>query len=263
MRLRVHVSDRDRQSLDKLQDPATQTVSFEQPKDYRDRVVLKPWGYEFLAFENDYVAVWALHLGGGHSTSMHCHPRKHTSLLMLQGEAQCNFFNQREHLHAGQAVGIAKGVFHSTRAISSDGIYLIEVESPPAKTDLVRLKDEYGRQFSGYEGLSEMRTENLQTFSHFWLPAHSTDKRSPSYTFGGASIEIIRIDTPEDFKNHEWTKNSKYCVCEGELQNSQNQCVVAVGEIASGPEILSGANPVVFTKPLILMRFTAENWDEN
>jgi len=59
---------------------------------------------------------------------------------------------------------IEKGAFHSTEASSTlpvdpaseDGIWVMEIESPPMKTDLVRLKDAYGRAGTSYEGSKNM-----------------------------------------------------------------------------------------------------------
>ena len=43
---------------------------------YDINVVKKPWGYEYLAYENEHVALWFLHIKHTHSTSLHCHPKK-------------------------------------------------------------------------------------------------------------------------------------------------------------------------------------------
>ena len=58
--------------------------------DYSRAVVRKPWGYEYLIFSGPTVAVWVLHIKKGAQTSMHCHPGKTTSLVVLDGEAQCS-----------------------------------------------------------------------------------------------------------------------------------------------------------------------------
>ena len=125
------------QRLSKFRD----VVESAQPQDYRNMVVLKPWGYEYLIFENEYVAVWFLHINHGHSTSMHCHPQKKTSLILLSGNALCNTFERRNYLNALDAIIVEKCVFHSTKAISDDGIDLIEIETPPDKTDFIRIND--------------------------------------------------------------------------------------------------------------------------
>ena len=53
--------------------------------DYSKVVVRKPWGYEYLVFENASVAVWILYLKAGVSTSFHCHLEKKTVLAVLGG----------------------------------------------------------------------------------------------------------------------------------------------------------------------------------
>jgi len=52
---------------------------------YHNAIVKKPWGYEYLAFENEYVAIWILHIIRKRKTSMHCHPRKKTGLILQAG----------------------------------------------------------------------------------------------------------------------------------------------------------------------------------
>lgn len=162
---KISISQKDKNIFDKLK--PENTNNFIQPKDYKNKVVLKPWGYEFLIFENEYVAVWFLFIKNGFSTSMHSHPLKKTSLVVLDGQAYCNTFANKMYLNDSEAVIIDKGVFHSTKSLSEDGLFLIELETPPNKTDLVRLQDRYGRQNSGYEGTSEMKESNLEEFNYF------------------------------------------------------------------------------------------------
>ena len=45
---------------------------------YKNIVVNKPWGYEYLAYENEYVGLWFLHIEKDQETSLHCHPKKDT-----------------------------------------------------------------------------------------------------------------------------------------------------------------------------------------
>ena len=44
--------------------------------DYSNVIVKKPWGYEYLVFKNDWVAIWLLHIVRKRKTSMHFHPNK-------------------------------------------------------------------------------------------------------------------------------------------------------------------------------------------
>jgi len=131
--------------------------------DYRDLIVKKPWGYEYLAFQNEYVAIWMLHIARTRRTSMHCHPRKKTGLALLSGHATFQHADGAIELNPLDGVIIERGAFHLTEASSSlpitpaseNGIWVLEIESPPLKTDLVRMNDLYGRTGAAYEGADQ------------------------------------------------------------------------------------------------------------
>lgn len=125
-----------------------------QPESYKNIVVPKPWGCEFLFFECDNIAAWFLSIEKGHSTSMHCHPNKKTILIVLSGKALGRTLNSSLIINAGEVVIYEQGVFHSTKAITK--IELAEIESPVIKTDLLRLEDNYGREKMGYEDKKTM-----------------------------------------------------------------------------------------------------------
>lgn len=135
-----------------------------QPSKYSDVIVKKPWGYEYLAFENSFVAIWLLQIIRRRRTSMHCHPKKKTGLVLLCGNATHYHLDGTIQLNPLDAIIIEEGVFHSTEASSvlsmvphsEDGIWVMEIESPPLKTDLVRAEDEYGRAGTSYEGLDNI-----------------------------------------------------------------------------------------------------------
>jgi len=127
--------------------------------DYHKVVVKKPWGYEYLMYENQFVAVWVLFLNEGQLTSMHCHPLKKTSLIVLSGSVETSFLEQSFLLHELDGLLIDSKTFHSTRAVSPGGAIIMEIETPPNKNDLVRLKDTYGRENKGYEGISDISFE--------------------------------------------------------------------------------------------------------
>lgn len=119
--------------------------------EFRDVVVNKPWGFEYLVYESSEVALWLLHIKQGESTSLHCHPLKNTGFLLLQGEAELEFLADKKQVVAPEKQMIRRGLFHKTRALSKGGIYLFEIENPNDKEDLVRLSDFYGRSSDGYE----------------------------------------------------------------------------------------------------------------
>ena len=116
--------------------------------------VIKPWGYEYLAYDNDDVGVWILHIDEGESTSMHCHPKKDTGLIVLEGEVEISFLNNTYLKKDFDKTMLRKGLFHSSKAVNGNAV-LLEVESPKDKEDLVRLYDSYGRRFKPYEDNKE------------------------------------------------------------------------------------------------------------
>jgi len=222
----------------------------EQPPDYKNKVVLKPWGYEYLVFENTHVAVWFLHIKNGHSTSMHCHPLKKTSLIILSGKALCNTFEHRYYLEGIGAIILDKAVFHSTKALSSNGINVLEVESPPNKTDLVRLEDEYGRESCGYEGLTEMRTENLKEFNYFNFESRE-EENSHFYQSPFFQISIGTFSNNCE-GNAKIQSDAFYCVCKGRITNSGGNILLDTGDVELG-NILTTKNNVIFEdEPLLL-----------
>lgn len=132
--------------------------------DYKNVIVKKPWGYEYLVFENAHVAIWMLQIVRKRRTSMHCHPRKRTGLVLLSGEAQFHHLEGSIALGRMNAVNVDASTFHSTEAasllpihpVSEDGIWVMEIETPPLKEDLCRMSDAYGRAGATYEGAGQM-----------------------------------------------------------------------------------------------------------
>lgn len=115
-------------------------------------IVRKPWGYEYLAYKNEVLALWVLHIAPGERTSLHCHPTKTTGLVVLDGRAEMNFIADSKILEAPAKQMIRRGLFHQTHAVSDNGVIMFEFETPVDKNDLVRLVDNYGRENAGYEG---------------------------------------------------------------------------------------------------------------
>lgn len=124
---------------------------------YDEVIVDKPWGHEYLMYRNRDVALWCLFLRRGERTSLHCHPRKKTGLVVLSGSLELRFLNNSTVLVPPANVMIRAGLFHQSAADLGSDVVLIEVESPVNKADLVRLDDTYGRQKTGYDSLVSTR----------------------------------------------------------------------------------------------------------
>ncbi|MCK4830366.1 hypothetical protein KA005_82375, partial [bacterium] len=250
-------SDKDRQHLSNVK-KRNEVRQNEQPNDYKGKIVIKPWGYEFLMFENDSVAIWFLHIRKDHSTSMHCHPSKKTSLTLLSGKAFCNTFRHRNFLSASDSLIIDAAVFHSTKALSLDGISLIEVETPPVKLDLCRLEDSYGRENCGYEGYSQMATENLESFNYMYF--ETNDCHGKKFTVEGKySISMDAYPSNEEFQRSFFLDpGALYCVCKGMLFGIDESKALHVCETERG-SYLQQLGRLNIDKEIVLMKFVVFN----
>lgn len=206
-----------------------------QPESYHDVVVMKPWGYEFLVYQNDCVSIWFLHINKSHSTSMHCHPCKLTSLIVLTGDALCNTFRHRNFISKGNCLILNKGVFHCTKALSQEGINLLEIETPSDKLDLVRLNDGYGRSNHGYEGLSQMEMEDLEKYDYFYFTEEMFPKE---VNFTKQDEYVIKLrkfyNTDELLKYLKANPRTMFCVCKGFINNIDGNSIINVGEVQPG-----------------------------
>jgi len=160
---------------------------------HKDVIVSKPWGYEYLIFETGDVALWLLHIKSGHKTSLHCHPNKTTGLLLLKGKARISFIADHKDISAPSKQMFRRGLFHSTEALSPDGIFLLEIETPNNKNDLIRLDDIYGRSNLSYES-----GDNLiaKTNKSIWVSEPHSDVLE-TYDNGEVNFQIQKIDKIE------------------------------------------------------------------
>ena len=126
---------------------------------FNNLLVNKPWGSEYLMYNNPESEIWNLYISHQKSTSMHCHPNKKTALLVVEGRALFSTLNESIELHPLDVVVMGPGIFHSTQAVSPEGLRVLEFESPPMKHDLLRLADKYGRVNSGYENKDAMTVD--------------------------------------------------------------------------------------------------------
>jgi mannose-6-phosphate isomerase-like protein (cupin superfamily) len=179
---KVYPSLNDFENLSRLK---VESSDFANNFDYSNIVVNKPWGYEYLWFQNEKVAIWFLRVTKGQATSLHCHAKKRTSLIVLDGEVQCTTIDDKYKLKTLEAVVLEPCVFHSSMATAEEGAFIMEIETPPKKGDLVRMHDTYGRQNTGYEKTNEYSKD----FSKYeYLPF--TEENSKSWKFRNVQISL-------------------------------------------------------------------------
>jgi mannose-6-phosphate isomerase-like protein (cupin superfamily) len=164
-----------------------------------NHIVRKPWGYEYIAYQNNDVALKVLHIAHGERTSLHCHPSKSTGLVVLSGTAEINFIADSKYLTAPAKQMIRRGLFHQTHAVSDGGVIMFEIETPVDKDDLVRLRDNYGRENQGYEG-SQHELPKDDECLRITDPSSSD---SNFYKLGVCDIEITNAVDASVFDNRD------------------------------------------------------------
>jgi mannose-6-phosphate isomerase-like protein (cupin superfamily) len=150
---RIDLSAEDVHQFTQLLQEGAATLKAEQfdADVYLDRIIEKPWGWEYRVYADNFYDLWKLSLLPGQATSLHCHPRKETALLCLSGQGEMRSLSRTYPLASMDVLHIERGVFHMTKNIGETTLELVEVEAPRNKLDLIRAADTYGRQGKSYE----------------------------------------------------------------------------------------------------------------
>lgn len=209
-------------------DPTTVTTNF---FDFSKVVIQKPWGYEYLIYSNSHCAVWLLYIKPGFQTSMHAHPNKKTSIVLLSGQATLKTLLKDYHLDVCHGLLVDKGVFHSTSVTSDKGIFIMETETPTNKMDLVRLEDKYGRSGEGYE--SEKFYSDIDDNIH-----HSFYRTKNPFgvekKFGNCNLSLIKFSGSDHLKTHlSIFEEGILALLKGNITSSKDNTFLETGDIIS------------------------------
>lgn len=218
--------------------------------DFGSTLVRKPWGYEYLMYQNDHLGLWLLRLEPGAATSLHCHPRKKTGLVVLSGEAHLSFLNDGVDLKPLSRNMIRPGLFHSTKATSPEGLFLLEVETPREKENLVRLEDNYGREAQPYEGAEA--TEPLPSdLLQLVTPEHNGEVR---YELCGCELLIRRVTDAAELDVSD--PAAVIMLLEGGLTTTDKEPILDAGDVVSPATITRLAKSFPLTSPVTVLIIT-------
>jgi len=238
-------SELDNEKIPKILTPIQDHDSF----DFSKIVVNKPWGYEYLMYSNDDVAIWILHIKKDCLTSMHCHLNKKTILIVLSGEAICATLNQGFNLRKGDGLIIDKKVFHSTQAISEEGIIIMEIETPVKKTDLLRLIDYYGRETKEYESKNEM-TKELENYNY---ATFEKNEFGVIKKIGNMNLCIEKFYNDAEIKNYLISKDDEIIIIlNGRIEDEKGQSF-EIADIFEKKRI-KNLNNLIIKKPLEILK---------
>ena len=196
---------------------------------YDNRVVHKPWGYEYVVYRNlNHLCVTLLSIDYNKTTSLHCHPKKKSGFILVSGKAlfQLGLWKKRSEVHSSPSKRmIARGLFHSIKALSKNGLLALEFETPVNKNDLVRFKDDYGRQQKSYEG--KKFTKNIGSkFIKFKKPRLG---KKQTYKINKVKISL---EVHKNFKKLIRNKmNTIFGILDGAIVDRHGRHVLSYGDI--------------------------------
>jgi len=202
------------------------SIKINHKKKYNNLIVTKPWGSEYIVCENNTTATWLLKIKKNHKTSLHCHPKKKTGFIILDGKVEVELgFYEKIILKAPSKLMIRPGLFHSTKTLSKNNATILEVETPIDKNDLVRFKDNYGRENKPYESQNKMK-KKLASDIFFKIPKKfGTNK----YKYKSLIITVEKHKDAKKLANR--SKNTIFAVLDGGLADKKKRFVLSPGDI--------------------------------
>lgn len=179
-----------------------------QAIDYKNKVCVKPWGYEYLVYESNKIGIWYLLMKKGHSTSLHTHFKKDTIMFVLSGSAKIGLLDNKSIiLNTMESIYIPKYKFHSISSFS-DETTILEMEiftenlTFSDKNDLLRIDDQYNRKPVGYESSVEVLKENLDIYNPFFI-------EKGKITRNGVTLDYHLVKSAEEIQE---LQKKTYCI---------------------------------------------------
>tara|TARA_B100000902_G_scaffold394946_1_gene452366 strand:+ start:8836 stop:9531 length:696 start_codon:yes stop_codon:yes gene_type:complete len=214
------------------------------------KIIFKPWGFEYVIFRNKKkLSITYLNLNYNKSTSLHCHPRKKTGFIILNGKMNVQVGLYKKNIKTFSPLSrlvIRPGLFHSLKSISKKGTTALEIETPVEKNDLLRFKDNYGRKDKPYEKKFFRNFDKKEIF--FSKPKL---KNSNIYYFEKNKVTVKYVSNHKDligFKN-----NSTCAILDGEIINKKKLPVLKYGEIVRVETIKKFLNFYLIKNKLLVL----------
>jgi len=196
---------------------------------YDNKIVSKPWGYEYVVYRNsNHLSVTLLSIDYNKTTSLHCHPKKKSGFILVGGKAlfQLGLWKKNSEVHSSPSKRmISRGLFHSIKALSKNGLLVLEFETPVNKNDLIRFKDSYGRQQKSYEG--KKFTKNIGSkFIKFKKPKLG---KKQIYKINNIKISLeVHKNFRRLLKNK---KNTIFAILDGSIVDAHGRSVLSYGDV--------------------------------
>lgn len=165
--------------------------------DYLKKINDKPWGKEYLAYQNKEIGIWILHVNKNQETSLHCHFKKDTILIPISGCFKINLYDKFTILNLFDSIYVPRNTFHGIHSYADNSI-LMEIEiytehiSYTDKNDLLRIRDIYNRDKTHYETSVIERTPYENEIMVF--------EDLKQYSINNTEVNIVDITSLKDLK---------------------------------------------------------------
>lgn len=221
-------------------------------KFYDNRIVYKPWGYEYIVYRNlNKLSVTFLKINFNQKTSLHCHPNKKTGFILLDGRAliQLGLWKSSTKLYRSPSkLMIRTGLFHSIKSMSKKGAFILEFETPVNKNDLVRYKDSYGRESKLYEGKKHTKKID-QKIIKFKKPKYGSNQ---NFKIGKV---IISLEVHKNFRKLlDRRLNTIFAIIDGSIIDKHGRNIVSYGDIIRTGTLIKIAKVFKIKKYLTVLR---------
>jgi rfaE bifunctional protein nucleotidyltransferase chain/domain len=177
--------------------------------DYKNKICIKPWGYEYLAYESENIGIWILNITKNNKTSLHSHFNKDTTLILLSGCIKLNLIDDNyKLLSILDIINIPKNKFHGIESISDNSVILeLEIYNKNVnfsdKNDLFRINDIYNRETTGYEN-SIIISEDLNKYNYKYFENDYNDN-------------IFKLYSNSNINNITYANDSIYILLKGKI----------------------------------------------
>ena len=139
-------------------------------------------------------------------------------------------------------------MFHRIKASNKSNLYALEIENPYLKNDLIRMKDNYGRNKKGYESLKNSRALTKSDLI-FKTPMLNKKKK---YKINNVKINISFM---KDFKTlKSYDDKSISIILDGKIVSEKNKTVITTGEIVKSYTLKQLANYFKLNGKILLLR---------
>lgn len=218
--------------------------------DYLNIINDKPWGKEYLAYQNKEIGIWILHVNKDQETSLHCHFKKDTILMPISGCFKINLYNSFVILNLFDSIYVPRNTFHGIHSYSENAV-LMEIEiytehiSYTDKNDLLRIKDIYNRDKTQYETSVTERIPEKDEVMRF--------ENLNKYCINNTKIKILDIYSLEDLKRE---KYDKVFLLEGSVYSNNTK-------MTSGSSIDFNSSISFLTDNIKVICFSNTNYKQN